>query len=152
MRARAVAFLMLAGCGVSTCGAKPPGAECAAASECRSGHLCVPSQDMRARCMPPCVAGTFMCEDGSLCIDRGADGMVCWFGGIVPQHFECATTPDCEAGTLCAEVEGTLRCEQACFEGTGLPCRSTETCTAIADPAGAGWCQEIQADGGADAP
>ena len=153
MRPQALAFLILAGCGATTCGGKPPGAECASATECREGHLCVPSQDTRTRCMLPCTAGTFMCADGSLCLDRGADGTVCWFGGTVPQHFECASTPDCEAGTVCADVEGTLRCEQACFVGSGLPCRSSEMCTAIPDPAGTGWCEPIPppTDGGVDA-
>ena len=143
--------LFIAGCGATSCGGKAPGTACASAGECREGHVCVAGADMAHVCMLPCEAGMFFCEDGSLCLDRGADGHLCWFGGRTPYRMPCTETPECEPGTLCVTGATQSTCEQGCNPASDLICRDgIETCVALET---GGWCQPVpMLDGAIDGP
>lgn len=141
--------LLVAGCGATSCGGKAPGIECASATECREGHVCAAGVDATTRCMLPCEPGTFLCADGSLCLDRGADGHLCWFGGRTPYRMPCTDTPECEPGTLCVAGDTQSTCEQGCEPTSDLICRTgLETCVPLAE---GGSCQPVpMVDGSID--
>lgn len=102
--------------------------------------------------MAQCDGSSFLCDDGAVCVDRGADGLLCWFGGRTAIRMPCSDPLECEPGTVCAAGATESTCEQACQPADDRICREgTETCVPIAGTSG-GFCQStVPPDGSADA-
>ena len=128
--------------GALACGPHSDGSECSSADECQEGRLCTASADGLTRCMRPCEADVFLCDDGSVCLDAPA-GRLCWFGGRTPYRDPCSDSFECEAGTVC-----TGTCEQACDVADDRICRATELCTPTAGSATQGTCVTVAIDAG----
>jgi hypothetical protein len=83
------------------------------------------------------MAGTRLCEDGSVCLSTAADGWVCWLGGRTAIRRPCIDSLACEPGTVCAQGV----CHQACTVGDDTVCDEGQRCRSV-DGTSAGVCTD----------